>query len=76
MYLSLYMVCLNIYLLIYMVCQACLPQQGDFNGLHVIYMNQKAVSDLLLFLWSELQQATYRQTRGHHLGWARCCELE
>lgn len=56
------------HLLIYMVCLACLPQQRDFNGLHVIYMNQKAVSDLLVFLWSELQQATYRQTRGHHLG--------
>lgn len=52
------------------------PQQGDFNGLHSIYMNEEAVSDLLVFLWTELQHAADRQTRSHHLDGAGGCELE
>lgn len=61
---------------VYNVCIACLPQQRDFDGLYIIDMNQKAVSDLLLFLWSKLKQAAHRQPGGHQLGCAGCWELK
>ena len=60
----------------YTVYLDSLPKQWDFNGLHIIYMDQKAVSDHLLFLWSELQQATDGLTRSHRHVCTRCCELE
>lgn len=55
--------------------QDCSPEHRDPQHL-IVDVNKDVLSDLLLSVWSELQQAAYRQTRGHKLSLAGRDEAE